>query len=108
MELFGGYNRYQVKPKQQLNPYSQNTDQQTDFAQQVDATQEDIEDEKEEAIEEQELEEDNAETNRELQYIGGLNQGQEPVKPFYNKRPFGQINDFDSRVIDQRNSRTRR
>ncbi|KAA6364400.1 MAG: hypothetical protein EZS28_040074, partial [Streblomastix strix] len=71
MELFGGYNRYQIQPQQELNPYSQNTDQQTDFAQQVDATQEDAEDEKEEAIEEQELEEDNEETNRELEYIGG-------------------------------------
>ncbi|KAA6386544.1 MAG: hypothetical protein EZS28_017930 [Streblomastix strix] len=101
MELFGGYNRYQIQPKQELNPYSQNTDQQTDFAQQVDATQEDAEDEKEEAIEEQELEKDDAETNRELQYIGGLNWGQEPVNPHYNKRPFAQINDFGYRVIDQ-------
>ncbi|KAA6356669.1 MAG: hypothetical protein EZS28_047804, partial [Streblomastix strix] len=73
MEQFGGYNRYFVKRQQVLNPYSQNTDQQTDFAQQVDATQEDILDEKEEAQEEQELEEDNAQTNRELQYIEGLN-----------------------------------
>ncbi|KAA6397818.1 MAG: hypothetical protein EZS28_006651 [Streblomastix strix] len=101
MELFGGYNRYQIQPKQELNPYSQNTDFQTDFAQQVDATQEDNEDEKEEAIEEQELEEDNAETNRELQYIGGLNWGQESVNPHYNKRPFVQNNDFGYRVIDQ-------
>ncbi|KAA6361362.1 MAG: hypothetical protein EZS28_043111, partial [Streblomastix strix] len=101
MELFGGYNRYQIQPQQELNPYSQNTDQQTDFAQQIDATQEDNEDEKEEAIEEQELEEDNAETNRELEYIGGLNWGQEPVHPHYNKRPFAQINDFGYRVIDQ-------
>ncbi|KAA6353501.1 MAG: hypothetical protein EZS28_050972, partial [Streblomastix strix] len=101
MELFGGYNRYQIQPQQELNPYSQNTDQQTDFAQQVDATQEDAEDEKEEAIEEQEHEEDNEETNRELQYIGGLNWGQEQVNPHYNKRPFGPINDFGYRVIDQ-------
>ncbi|KAA6391841.1 MAG: hypothetical protein EZS28_012634 [Streblomastix strix] len=101
MELFGGYNRYQIQPKQELNPYFQNTDQQTDFAQQVDATQEDIEDEKEEEQEEQEFEKDNAETNRELQYIGGLNWGQEPVNPHYNQRPFAQINDFDYRVIDQ-------
>ncbi|KAA6360580.1 MAG: hypothetical protein EZS28_043893 [Streblomastix strix] len=78
MELFGGCNRYQIQPQQELNPYSQNTDSQTDFAQQVDATQEDIEDEKEEEQEEQEFEEDNEETNRKLQYIGGLNQGQEP------------------------------
>ncbi|KAA6391175.1 MAG: hypothetical protein EZS28_013297 [Streblomastix strix] len=101
MELFGGYNCYQIQPKQELNPYSQNTDQQTDFAQQVDATQEDIEDEKEEEQEEQKLEEDNAETNRELQYIGVLNWGQEPVNPHYNKRPFGQINDFGYSVIGQ-------
>ncbi|KAA6381748.1 MAG: hypothetical protein EZS28_022725 [Streblomastix strix] len=101
MELFGGYNRYQVKPNQELNLYSQNTDQQTDFAQQVDAIQEDIEEEKEEEQEEQELEEDNAETNRELQYIGRLNQGQETVNPHYDKRSFAQINDFGYRIIDQ-------
>ncbi|KAA6353645.1 MAG: hypothetical protein EZS28_050828 [Streblomastix strix] len=77
MELFRGYNRYQIQTKQVLNPYSQNTDQQIDFAQQVDTTQEDNEDEQEQAIEEQELEEDNAETNRELQYIGELNWGQD-------------------------------
>ncbi|KAA6377755.1 MAG: hypothetical protein EZS28_026718 [Streblomastix strix] len=101
MELFGGYNRYQIQPQQELNPNSQNTDQQTDFAQQVDATQEDAEDEKEEEQEQQELEEDNEETNREQQYIGGLNWEQEPVHLHYNKRPFAQINDFGYRVIHQ-------
>ncbi|KAA6401687.1 MAG: hypothetical protein EZS28_002791 [Streblomastix strix] len=101
MELFGGYNRYQIQPQQDLNPYSQNTDQQIDFASQIDATQEDIEDEKEEVQEEQEHEEDIVQTNRELQYVRGLNWGQEPVNPHYNKRPFAQIIDFSYREIDQ-------
>ncbi|KAA6401260.1 MAG: hypothetical protein EZS28_003214 [Streblomastix strix] len=101
MELFGGYNRYQIQPKQELNPNSQNTDQQTDFAQQVDATQEDIEDEKDEEQEKKELEEDNAETNREFQYIEGLNWGQESVNLHNNKKSFAQINDLGYRVIDQ-------
>ncbi|KAA6403488.1 MAG: hypothetical protein EZS28_000986 [Streblomastix strix] len=35
MKLFGGCNQYQVKPQEDLNPYSQNLDQQIDFAPQI-------------------------------------------------------------------------
>ncbi|KAA6381589.1 MAG: hypothetical protein EZS28_022883 [Streblomastix strix] len=101
MELFGGYNCYQIQLQQELNHQSQNTDQQTDFAQQVDATQEDNQDENDEEQEEQELEEDSAETNRELQHIGGLNWEQEPINPHNNKKLFAEINDFGYIEIDQ-------
>ncbi|KAA6313096.1 MAG: hypothetical protein EZS28_055813, partial [Streblomastix strix] len=101
IEKFGGYSRYQVKFQQDLNPYSKNTDQQADFAPQTDATQEDIQNKQKEDQDEEEFEDDNAQTNRELQQIGGMNWGLEPINPDYNRRPFAQINDFGYRVIDQ-------
>ncbi|KAA6373064.1 MAG: hypothetical protein EZS28_031409, partial [Streblomastix strix] len=75
MELYGGYNRHQINPLFDLNPFESNTDQFTDFASQADSLQQDI----------------------------GLrdNCGQKPVHPWYGKFPNEPHKQVDYKVTDQ-------
>ncbi|KAA6356983.1 MAG: hypothetical protein EZS28_047490 [Streblomastix strix] len=102
MELLGGYNRYQIKPLFDLNPFESNTDQFTDFASQADSLQQDIDQEKEQSQQQKQLIQDNKETNKDLQYIeGGLDWGQKPVHPWYGKFPNEPHKLVDYKVTDQ-------
>ncbi|KAA6362683.1 MAG: hypothetical protein EZS28_041790 [Streblomastix strix] len=101
MELFGGYNRNQIKPLFDLTPFESNTDQFTDFAPQADSLQQDIDQEKAQNQQQKQLIQDNKETNKDLQYIGGLDWGQKPVHPWYGKYPNEPHKVVDYNVTDQ-------
>ncbi|KAA6363267.1 MAG: hypothetical protein EZS28_041206, partial [Streblomastix strix] len=101
MKLFGGYNRYQIKPLSNLNAFESNTDQFTDQSSQADSIQQDIEQEKAQNEQQKQLIQDNKETNKDLEYIGGLDQGQKPVHPWYGKFPNEPHKLVDYKVTDQ-------
>ncbi|KAA6381799.1 MAG: hypothetical protein EZS28_022675 [Streblomastix strix] len=101
MEKFGGYNRWQEKPLFDLNPFESNTDQFTDFPQQTDSLQQDIDQEKAQNQQQKQLIQDNKETNKDLQYIEGLDWGQKPVHPWYGKFPNEPHKFVDYKVTDQ-------
>ncbi|KAA6384106.1 MAG: hypothetical protein EZS28_020367 [Streblomastix strix] len=101
MELFGGYNRYQIKPLFDLNPFESNTDQFTDFPQQADSLQQDIDQEKVQNQQQKQLIQENKETYKDLQYIGGLDLEQKPVHPWYGKQPNEPHKVIDQKITDQ-------
>ncbi|KAA6384987.1 MAG: hypothetical protein EZS28_019486 [Streblomastix strix] len=102
MEKFGGYNRWQEKPQNSFfNPFESNTDQFTDFAQQTDSLQQDIDQEKAQNQQQKQLIQDNKETKKDLEYIGGLDWGQKPVNPWYGKFPNEPHKLVDYKVTDQ-------
>ncbi|KAA6393060.1 MAG: hypothetical protein EZS28_011414 [Streblomastix strix] len=102
MEKFGGYNRWQEKPlNDYINPFETNTDQFTDFAPQTDSNQQDIAQEKVQNQQQKQLIQDNKETNKDLQYIGGLDWGQKPVHQWYRKYPNEPHKVVDYNVTDQ-------
>ncbi|KAA6379687.1 MAG: hypothetical protein EZS28_024787 [Streblomastix strix] len=102
MEKFGGYNRWQEKPQNDyFNPFESNTDQFTDFAQQADSLKQDIDQEKAQNQQQKQLIQDNKETNKDLQYIGGLDWGQKPVHQWYGKYPNEPHKVVDYNVTDQ-------
>ncbi|KAA6396631.1 MAG: hypothetical protein EZS28_007843 [Streblomastix strix] len=102
IEKFGGYNRWQEKPlNDYLNQFETNTDQFTDFAPQTDSIQQDIAQEKAQNQQQKQLIQDNKETNKDLQYIGGLDWGQKPVHQWYGKYPNEPHKIVDYNVTDQ-------
>ncbi|KAA6368977.1 MAG: hypothetical protein EZS28_035496 [Streblomastix strix] len=102
MEKFGGYNRWQEKPQNSFfNPFETDTDQLTDFATQTDSIQQNIAQEKQQNLEQKQLIQDNKQTNKDLQYIGGLDWGQKPVHPWYGKYPNEPHKVVDYNVTDQ-------
>ncbi|KAA6367964.1 MAG: hypothetical protein EZS28_036509, partial [Streblomastix strix] len=101
MELFGGQNRYQIKLLLDLNPFESNTDQFTDFPQQADSLQQDIDQKKVQNQQQKQLIQENKETYKDLQYIGGLDWGQKPVHQRYGKQPNEPYKVVDYKITDQ-------
>ncbi|KAA6383968.1 MAG: hypothetical protein EZS28_020504, partial [Streblomastix strix] len=95
------HNRYQQSPLFDLNPFETDTDQFTDFAQQTDSLNQDIDQQKAQNQQQKQLIQDSKEINKDLQNIGGLYWGQKPVHPWYGQYPNEPHKVVDYQVADQ-------